>query len=96
MVSRIKTGVPEVDRVLDRLCTDVDKLAETGVLLASQVVAATPYRFVHGLGRPWRGWIQTRSDSPDKLYEVNVTTTNRAKEIWLQCASNSSVEIYLY
>lgn len=90
----VKTGTPEVDRVLEEFRKELRR--ERGVYLAASLEALVPYRFTHALGRTWSHWFVTRSTIPAPVYEVNVATTNRKNEIWLESTAAGDIEIFLF
>lgn len=92
---RAKTGFPEVDRVLRSIVSEL-RNEQNSVYLAGELAAGVPKRFPHGLGRPWTHWILTRSTATSPVFEVNVSSTDTTKEIFLQCAVAADVEILLY
>jgi hypothetical protein len=91
----VKTGIPEVDKALKALRAELMPDV-SGTYLQATLAAGTPYRFAHSLGRSWAHWFVTRSTLGSPVFEANVSTTDRGKEIWLQCASAGDLEIFLY
>lgn len=92
---RAKSGIPEVDKALIEVWRAVDNTSG-GVYLPATLAAGVPHRLAHGLNRPWKRWMLTRTTSTSPVFEVQVATTNRLKEIWLQSASAGDIEIFLF
>lgn len=96
----VKTDNEAVDKALRPIEADLARIKEhplfRGVYLDVDLVTGTPKRITHGLGRPWQGWFVTRNDADTGPYEVNRSSTDRKRELWLQAGGNVSLTIYLF
>lgn len=97
---RRKTGVLEVDKALEPLWSGFEKVGRNpllnGVYVSGIILAGTPKRFVHGLGRGWRGWMLVDTSGTDVIYRTNLTTTNKQEELWLTSAADAEVTVYVF
>lgn len=90
----IKTGNEKVDRVLEDIRKELRN--ERGTFLAASMTAGEPYRFVHNLGRHWSHWFLTRTTVAGYVAEVNVASTDRRTELWLEASADGDIEIFLF
>lgn len=67
-----------------------------GVFLSGDLLAGEPFRFVHGLRRPFNGWVLLDTTGADPVYRVNLTSTDSSSEVWLQSASDTSIKVYVF
>lgn len=65
-----------------------------GRILASIEIGITATDIVHGLNRPFRGWMITRRDSAADIYES--AQLNMSQFITLIASSAATVDIYIF
>lgn len=97
---RRKVGDPKIDTALEPLWTGFERVGRNqllnGVYLSGILLAGVAKRFVHGLGRGWRGWLLVDTSGTDVVRRTNLTTTNKQEELWLVSAADAEVTIYVF
>lgn len=96
MVARIRTGIKAVDTALEPIWQALANKLLGGVFLEGSLQAGVAHRFTHGLRRPWQGWVLIDTTGGVLPYRVNVSSTDKQHEIWLQASSDTDVKIYLF
>ena len=97
---RRKANDPQIDKVLEPLWSAAERVGRNqllnGTYLTAIMLAGTPKRFVHSLGRSWRGWLLVDTSGTEPVYRVNRSSTDKASELWLQSAADTEVTIYVF
>ena len=67
----------EINKVLEPLWSAAERVGRNvllnGVYQSAILLAATPKRLTHGLGRAWRGWLLVDTSGTSPVYRVNVS-----------------------
>jgi len=97
---RRKHTDPEINKTLEPLWAVAERVGRNnllnGVYQSAILLAGVPKRFTHGLGRSWRGWLLVDTTGASPVYRVNVTTTKKSEELWLQSAADTEVTVYVF
>lgn len=97
---RRKANDPSIDKVLEPLWSAAERVGRNnllnGVYVSTILLAATPKRLTHSLGRSWRGWLLVDTSGTEPVYRVNRSSTDKASELWLQSAADTEVTVYIF
>lgn len=100
MALKVRTEDETTNKALDGVYADLDVLHKSplfkGSLVEADLTAATPKRIVHGLKRPFKGWLLCDTTGADPVYRVLTNATDRASELWLQSASDTSIKVFIF
>lgn len=97
---RRKANDPAIDRVLEPLWAAAERVGRNNLLngtyLSAILLAGVPKRLTHSLGRSWRGWILVDTSGTSPVRRVNITSTDKSSELWLQSAADTEVTVYVF